>query len=218
MVINLTRMSPLPIWLSFLWLLGCAVGVAAPPSESAAAPPSMGPKSATILIIRHAEKTGDEKDLGLAPEGQKRAAAYADYFANFSSGGRKLRPTALFATERSKHSDRPRLTLQPLADRLHLPVNADYPDKQVDALVQELRSGRHDQSTCLICWHYQVIPELITLLGGDPAALLGPNGWPATVFGWVVILQYDDSGRLMGSSVINEKLLPGDTTDPPVER
>jgi len=42
-----------------------------------------GPKDATILIIRHAEKPADGSASGLTAEGEKRARAYAGYFRDF---------------------------------------------------------------------------------------------------------------------------------------
>jgi hypothetical protein len=50
-------------------------------------------------------------------------------------------------------------------------------------------------------------------LGANPKTFL-PNGkWPGAVYNWVILLSFDQDGRLIPSSSrrINEHLLPGDS-------
>lgn len=55
-----------------------------------------------ILIIRHAEKPDSADDPDLTPRGYARAAALAQFFsASFDT------PDYVFATQASKHSNRP---------------------------------------------------------------------------------------------------------------
>src|SRR4051812_6839108 len=74
--------------------------------------------NATILIIRHAEKP--EHGTGLSPEGEARAQAYARYFQSFRVKAEPLRLDYLVAADDSEHSQRSRLTLEPLAGAIGL--------------------------------------------------------------------------------------------------
>ncbi|HEY3864290.1 MAG TPA: flagellar basal body-associated protein FliL [Verrucomicrobiae bacterium] len=155
---------------------------------------SAGLKDTVILIIRHAEKS--ETGLELTNAGQERAQAYVKYFSEFQVDGQALKPDALFATADSKNSHRPRLTLEPLAKALNLPLSTTFKDKEPEALADELKSKPHGK-VILACWHHGKIPELIQALGGDPAALLPDGKWPAEVFDWVIELRYDGEGKLL---------------------
>jgi hypothetical protein len=56
--------------------------------------------------------------------------------------------------------------------------------------------------------------KLLAALGADPLHLL-PNGkWPEDVFGWVLLLEYDENGHL-NAAVKDENLMPGDAANPP---
>src|SRR5262245_23938348 len=72
-----------------------------------------GPKNGTVLIIRHAEKPADGP--GLTPRGEERAKAYPRYFRNFTVDGKPLHLDRIFAAADSDESQRPRLTVLPLA-------------------------------------------------------------------------------------------------------
>jgi hypothetical protein len=49
----------------------------------------------------------------------------------------------------------------------------------------------------------------------DPDSLLGSQDWPDTVFGWLVMLEFNAEGSVKTSIVVNEKLEPDDKIDPP---
>jgi hypothetical protein len=164
---------------------------------------------ATILIVRHAEKPEDGKEL--SPAGEKRAAAYPHYFKDFTVDSRPLKLDYLVATADSKGSNRPRLTLEPLSAALGLKMDQRFKAKDYEALAADLQSvarGKH----ILIAWHHGEIPELIQALGASPAALLPKGKWPNETFDWVIELRYDHEGRLVPSECrrINEHLMPGD--------
>jgi hypothetical protein len=70
------------------------------------------PKSATFLLIRHDEKSGDPMDATLTAAGEARAQAYVAYFRNLTRGPSPVAtPTHLIAAADSLHSTRSRLTL-----------------------------------------------------------------------------------------------------------
>ena len=120
-------------------------------------------------------------------------------------------PQRLIATSDSKASMRPRLTLTPLAARLQLPIEQPWADDQVDDLARELRK-KNEAPVVLIAWHHGHIVKLIEALGGDARQLLGRKTWPGDVYNWVVVLHFDDRGRLneSASRLVREHLLPGD--------
>ncbi|OOG40255.1 flagellar basal body-associated protein FliL [Rhodanobacter sp. C05] len=168
-----------------------------------------GLRDVTVLIIRHAEKP--DQGNGLSPRGEQRAQAYASYFDPFQLDGSALMPQRLIATSDSKASMRPRLTLTPLAARLQLPIEQPWADDQVDDLAKELRK-RNEAPVVLIAWHHGHIVKLIEALGGDAKQLLGRKTWPGDVYNWVVVLHFDDRGRLneSASRLVQEHLLLGD--------
>src|SRR5579863_1551999 len=104
-------MNRLAFWIAFLCL----------PAALAQAENRDGLRDTTVLIVRHAEKP--ESGFGLTPAGEERARAYVHYFQNLKIDSQSVKLDALFATADSKNSHRPRLTLTPLSETLHLPLN-----------------------------------------------------------------------------------------------
>ena len=152
-----------------------------------------GPKQATILIIRHAEKP--EEGNGLTPAGEARAKAYVGYFSNLKWQSESLKPDEIFSAADSKNSQRPRLTVEPLASALNLKVNTAYKDKDFAALVNALQTG-HDGKKILVCWHHGQIVDLLKAFGADPAVLLPEGHWPGSQYDWLIELRYDAAGKL----------------------
>ena len=196
--------------LLLLVLPACAAPTVSDSANQSFPTPDTKPLSdATILIIRHAEKP--TAGQGLSPEGDARAEAYVRYFQNFRIGSQPLHVDYLVAADDSDHSQRSRLTLEPLGKAIGLKPDLRFQAKRPQDLAKELRStprGKH----ILICWHHREIPDLVAALGADPGRLL-PNGeWPAQQFGWVLELRYDHEGHLMPGKTrrIKEHLMPGD--------
>src|SRR5215475_11683247 len=102
--------------LNLLFVLGVSSCSASSSKESPPADPVAQVQSplsdATILIIRHAEKP--EIGTGLSSEGQARAESYVKYFQNFSFKSEAVQLDYLVAADDSDHSQRSRLTLEPL--------------------------------------------------------------------------------------------------------
>ncbi|NBF01066.1 flagellar basal body-associated protein FliL [Pseudomonas sp. Fl5BN2] len=173
-------------------------------------PKDAGLRNATVLIIRHAEKP-DQGD-GLSPRGQQRAEAYAQYFDPLQLNGQNLVPQRLIATRDSEDSARPRLTLVPLSQRLHLPIEQPYDNRDVDKLVRSLAKN-NQAPVILIAWHHGQIYNLIEAFGGDAKTLTGQKSWSESVYDWLIVLRFDDQGRLVEShsQKVQEHLLPGDS-------
>ena len=169
-----------------------------------------GPKNSVVLIIRHAESP--ESGHGLSPRGEERAKAYANYFQNFTVDSKRLEPNAVVVAADSKHSHRPRLTVQPFAKAANLPIDNRFANKQPADLATELRTN-YQGKIILVCWHHGQIPALLRALGASPEALL-PNGkWPRDVYDWVIMFSFDENGHAIPGSTkrINEHLLQGDS-------
>ena len=169
-----------------------------------------GPKNSVILIVRHAENPANGH--GLSPRGEERAKAYVNYFENFTVDSKRLEPQAVVVAADSKHSHRPRLTVEPFAKAANLPIDNRFADKQPADLATELRAN-YQGKVILVCWHHGQIPDLLRALGAAPETLL-PNGkWPRDVYDWVIMVSFDENGRVIPESTrrINEHLLPGDS-------
>jgi len=162
------------------------------------------------LIIRHAESP--ESGHGLSPRGEERAKAYANYLQNFTVDSKQLEPNAIIVAADSKHSHRPRLTVQPFAKAANLPIDNRFANKQPADLAAELRAN-YQGKVILICWHHGQIPALLRALGASPETLL-PNGkWPRDVYDWVIMVGFDENGHAIPGSTkrINEHLLQDDS-------
>ena len=162
-----------------------------------------GPKDAVVLIIRHAEDA--DSGHGISPLGQERAEAYKNYFLNFTVDSKRLEPTVIFAANDSKKSHRPRLTVEPFAKAANLKIDTRFGNDQSADLAADLRANQQGK-VILICWRHGNIPPLLRALGAKPKQFL-PNGkWPGAVYNWVILLTYDQEGRLIpGSSTRIEK-------------
>ena len=169
-----------------------------------------GPKDAVVLIIRHAEDGAT--DRGLTPRGQERAEAYKNYFLNFAVDSKQLEPNVIFAAKNSKQSHRPHLTVEPFAKAAKLEIDGRFGNNQSAELAADLRATEQ-KKVILICWRHQYVPALLHALGTKPEDFLPRGKWPAPVFDWVILLGFDQNGRLIpGSSRrINEHLMPGDS-------
>ena len=143
--------------------------------------------NSTVLLVRHAEKP--DTGSGLAPMGQARAEGYAAYFPSLP-----LDTTGydhLFASSDSSQSQRPRLTLTPLAEGLNMRIEMPYADKDYESLATTLLgSTDYTSNNIVICWHHGKILDLADLLlkGQTPR---WPKKWPGHIFGWLLWISYD---------------------------
>ena len=171
-----------------------------------------GPKDAVVLIVRHAEDGGTGRDL--APRGHERAEAYKNYFLKFAVDSKRLEPDVVLAAKDSKKSHRPRLTVEPFAKAAKLKIDTRFGNYQSDELAADLRANQRGK-VILISWRHGNIPALLRALGANPASLLPRGKWPDPVFDWVIMLSYDQDGRLIPerTSRINEHLMPGDSQE-----
>jgi broad specificity phosphatase PhoE len=183
-------------WIAFLLLILAVASTRAFPASDASA---HGPR--IVLIIRHAEKPDDKSDPDLSPRGFERAGALAkaipDHFP---------RPDYLFATKRSKGSNRPVETITPLSKALQEPIETTFADDDFAQLAHEvLTHPKFDGKTVLIAWHHQKIPDLAKALGVQNA----PDKWNPDVFDRVWQITYENSVPVWKD--LPEAALPGDS-------
>ena len=147
--------------------------------------------NARILLMRHAEKTGDPMDPHLSQDGYARAAKLADFIpATFGI------PQFLIATSISKHSVRPIETLEPLSKKIGVSVDAPYADQDYSALASQLLSEPRyaDAGTLIVvCWHHGNIPSMARALGAKLGSY--PDPWDADVFNQILVLSYMDDAE-----------------------
>jgi broad specificity phosphatase PhoE len=124
------------------------------------------PKNTNILMVRHAEKPDSGKELSVA--GQERAHAYAVYFQNYVLNGTVLKLNYIVATADSSQSERPRLTMEPLAKAMGMEINAKHQENDYQKVADDiLQNSKYDRSNIVICWHHEEILQLAAALGVD---------------------------------------------------
>lgn len=209
-----------PNTFTVLTFLAALVGLLAPP------PAAIGQKSPgqmaanlTIFIVRHAQKP--TQGAGLAREGVDRARAYVKYFQEqVKYDGQPIRWTFLFSSAESPESNRPFLTLQPLAQAINLKISHQFKNKHFNDLVEELRANQghqFDNANVLICWHHGEIVDLASALGATasnlPKSAHWPIKWKPKAYGWVLKIYYTADGSLdkQHTEAVNEQLMPDDT-------
>lgn len=150
---------------------------------TATAHPDGGPSR--ILLMRHAEKTGDPDDIYLSDEGVERAQRLATFIPETFG-----KPDFIFAAARSKRSIRSIETVKPLAAAIGLQVRHDIEDKDFEELISEIFSNPdYRAKTIVICWHHKKLPDIASLLGASAGSY--PDPWPQDVFNIILDFQYD---------------------------
>lgn len=143
-----------------------------------------GPKR--IILMRHGDKDDDDSEnQDLSAAGMARAQRLATYIPETFG-----KPDVIIATAHSKHSDRPKETVQPLADALGLRIQHDYEnDEFADLIDQVFNDPDFKNKTIVICWHHGKLPAMAVLLGAPAGSF--PDPWPADAYNIILDLQYD---------------------------
>lgn len=158
------------------------------PSAASPFPPGTGP--ARVVVLRHAEKTGDKRDSHLSLPGKRRAALIVDYIpATFGQ------PQFLIAARSSKRSRRPVETLEPLAAALALEVRAKIDDDDVGDLIASLRDKpRYQGMLGVICWRHSELPTLMKALGAARDTF--PKSWHENDYTTIIEVTYPGNGEV----------------------
>lgn len=164
----------------FDWLRGIFAGRAQGISPFA---PGTGPSR--LLIMRHAEKTGDKRDKDLSDAGWARAEKLATYIPQALG-----KPDFLVAASNSVKSKRPKQTLEPLGEALGLEIWADLDDEEVDQLISVLAGKPEWRGKFgVVSWRHSDLPRLIGSLGAPDGSY--PDPWDSAVYDLIVEVAYD---------------------------
>jgi hypothetical protein len=179
-----------------------------------------------IMIIRHAEKPTDTPPLhGVTFEGERekesltvrgwqRAGALTALFAPTNGSFQDTflaEPQFLYASTPTKRngSRRPIETITPLAEKLAIRINSNYPKLEAGEMVEEvfLCNG-----VVLICWQHEFIPEIANHILGNKST--APQDWPEDRFDLVWVFDRDAETGKYGFKQVPQNLLLGDWATP----
>ena len=119
----------------------------------------------TMYLARHAEKQSNVENPGLTDAGEKRANLLSDLLADAGI-------TTIWSTD----FNRTRLTAEPLASRLDIPVQI-YDHNALDDLAENLAENQADSGqVALVVGHSNTTTELVRLLGGSPGSPIADDG------------------------------------------
>jgi hypothetical protein len=175
-----------------------------------------------VLIIRHAEKTGDKSDVHVSKKGVERTV---QLFRLFEAAPDRPTPFPvpdfIFAAANSANSHRPVETVIPLAKKLRLTIDQSYESKRSsnpDAKRTERINGmlalrsmlfgdaKYAGKTILISWRHSSIPDLARTLGAKDV----PSTWPDECYDRVWQITFRE-GELADFRNHPQRLLPGDS-------
>ncbi len=135
--------------------------------------------------MRHADKPDDPDDPNLSATGVARAEHLATYLPETFG-----KPDYIMATARSRHSDRPLETVEPLARAVGVEVRHDIKDRDFEDLVEEIFSEpAYHGKTVVICWHHGTLPAIAALLAAPPGSY--PDPWPDNSYNVILDFHYD---------------------------
>lgn len=150
-------------------------------------PFAAGTGPARLLVIRHAEKTGDKRDKHLSEPGWLRAEKLATYIPQTFG-----KPDFLIAASNSKKSKRPFETLKPLATSTGVPIWADLDDEEISDLIDVLsRTAEWRGKFGIISWRHASLPPLIAALGAPEGTF--PDPWNSDTYDLSIEIVYADT-------------------------
>jgi hypothetical protein len=178
------------------------------------------------MVIRHAEKPlsdpppygvtlkGEREKESLTVRGWQRAGALVTFFApaNGSFQDPSLaKPEFLYASTPTKRngSKRPIETITPLAEKLAIRINSNFPKLVPDKMLEEafLCAG-----VVLICWQHELIPKIANhILSNKTTA---PQDWPEDRFDMVWVFDRNANTGHYSFKQVPQSLLMGDWATP----
>jgi broad specificity phosphatase PhoE len=112
-------------------------------------------QSATVILVRHAEKIDDSADPALSEAGNARAVALADALADAGV-------TAIFTTQ----YERTRMTAAPLGERIGIAPEVVAASGRTHADDVAARVREHPDGTIVVVGHSNTVGAIIRALGG----------------------------------------------------
>ncbi len=175
------------------------------------------------MLIRHAEKpdvngnlgvtiSGQEDSRELSVRGWQRAGALLGLFAPsgvMPAGSAIVIPTAIFASAPTLNSVRPLRTVETLAQRLAIELNASFGNGDEATLIA---SALDAGTVVLISWNHDGLPKLANAIVGNTQKT--PQRWPAERFDVIWVFERPEDGGGWRFQQVPQLLLPGDRLDP----
>jgi hypothetical protein len=180
------------------------------------------PRATKIMIVRHAEKpatdftpygltiNGKRTKESLTARGWQRAGALANLLAPTNGHFQHsllAQPQFIYASRfiKRRGSRRPIETITPLAEKLAIKINSDFPRFAVDKLLADVfrRKG-----VVLICWQREYIPKIAASIMGSDGIV--PAEWPEGRFDMVWIFDRSRSSARYRFHQVPQRLLMGD--------
>lgn len=183
----------------------------------------------TILIIRHAEKQGEQwPGPGLTPEGVEdskslvirgwqRAGAWGALFGTDLGGEKYPEPNVIYAANPDaspieEPSHRPFQTVIPLCKRLDLPPIVDFQIGQEKELASAVASC---SGIVLVSWEHKAITgQLLPSIAGGQQIKNLPHKWDETRYDLVLRLDRPAPGDRWEFCQLCPCLLSGDSATP----
>lgn len=222
---KLQRLGRLATPALVLAFLGVCFSAGGAPAEDDAKKNTKYPQH--VLLVRHAEKTGDKEDIHLAKQGKERAEVLGRLFVASKDRPEPFpTPDFIFAACHHKDSQRPVETVTPLAKKLNLSINDRFdsklpvPGKNEEAEKSAKKAGmaelrdelfgapKYRAKTILVSWRHSTLPELAKTLKANKV----PQKWEDEVFDRVWQITYDDQGNTTFRDR-PQRLLPGDSSE-----
>jgi hypothetical protein len=179
-----------------------------------------------IMLIRHAEKPakdstpygvtrkGERSKESLEVRGWQRAGALTSLLA--PANGRfqhasLAKPQFLFASKplRRKGSRRPLETITPLANKLRIKVNSDFPRSELESMIEVVFGCK---GVVLICWQREYIPEIASHIMGSKKQV--PQNWPEDRFDMIWVFDLNRSSGKYKFKQVPQRLLVRDSATP----
>jgi len=179
-----------------------------------------------IMLLRHAEKPAkDSTPYGVTPSGERskeslevrgwqRAGALANLLAPANGrfeNGSLAKPHFLFASKplRRRGSRRTLETVTPLADKLAVRINSNFPRNEYQSMIDEAVMC---EGVVLICWQREYIPDIASYILGDNK--IAPTNWPENCFDVIWVFDLDRAEGKYTFAQVPQKLLGGDLASP----
>jgi broad specificity phosphatase PhoE len=144
--------------LAFVWVLVAAATACSTRDAAGEAPAAVAP-GVTFIVVRHAEKAGNDlKDPDLSEAGNVRAVALAQRLASEPL-------SAIYSTD----FRRTRQTARPTAEARGLPVSIYDARQPAGEFAARLRAA-HAGGTVLVIGHSNTVPEIVGALSGQAVA------------------------------------------------
>lgn len=154
-------------------------------------------------------------------EGRAKQIAATYNSSDVSAGDSRFpAPNFLFATQKSKNSNRPVETITPLSQALaslnnpgiDSKIHHHYADASFKELAKEILENpqTYGGQVILICWHHGKAPNLAEHLGVSKSQIAPWKPWKPEVFDLIFQITWDDSGQA-NLSVGYQQLLFSDT-------